>query len=362
MNDRIEALVWENRSLVQHPGHVQARVRSSTIRHDRPVLRGHVVPAADFAPPYVIGLGVAGRMFEIGRVSAPAVDGRIEFEVEGPDVWPPPLPQDGEPSLVLVSASGQWVPMPLAAGQSPPAFDYRDTKACARQVTNPATRPKDLETLNFHARRFFEANPDRPTIQAATLTVLCYRVLDKTWQQEDAATYCLTQARPVLEKLVAERADLPFRWSISLALACHYLHLSLGERTAAIPLLRQVHARRDLVVISPPQATNVLKATFHLGVALWNSGEQAEAEAVLLSAKSTFALAAPLWRFDNYWSPGELVDSARLTKACLVWLERAHHAMSGKWRDWSFADAPQDNSEYACLGFPAYEFLRRGLI
>ena len=214
----------------------------------------------------------------------------------------------------------------------------------------------------FHARQFFAANAHRPRLRAAALTVLGHRVLDLNWTEDGAAAQCIADSEPLLDALAEMELELDFRWFLSLTMVCQYLRLTLGDTTGGLPRIRQVLARRDLVPAAPAQATNMLKGTFHLGTTLWKLGEREEAEEVLLSAKDIFRCAAPAWRLSSFYSSNELIITASLTRACLVWLETAHHAETGQWRDASYRFAKQDGSLYACLGFPSTQFMKRGII
>ncbi len=61
-------------------------------------------------------------------------------------------------------------------------------------------------------------------------------------------------------------------------------------------------------------------------------------------------------------SAAGVILSASLARACLVWLETAHHRATGQWRDPSYRVAKQDGSLFVCLGFPTTQFLKQGLI
>ena len=356
-------LELDGRPLALHEEPIPALAHIAVIRDERPMVSGHVIVTPDFPPPYVLGLAIGDKITELGAVDgAPADDGKIEFSVTGQPPWPPVVPRRVTPQLGLIAADGRWALLPVAAGQAPLALDYLEERSFTRHVQGPSVRPQDKESLIFHARKFFAANAHRPRVRAAALTVLGHRILDLSWTEEGAAARCLADAEPVFDALAEMELELDFRWFLSLSLVCQYLYLTLGDSTGGLPRLRQVYARRDLLPTSPAQATNMLKATFHLGTTLWKQGRREEAEEILLSAKGTFHSAAAVWRFGNFYSSNELILSASLARACLVWLETAHHAATGQWRDPSYRVAKQDGSLFACLGFPSTQFLKQGLI
>jgi hypothetical protein len=348
-------------------GPVEAIAETLSIRGGQPHVAGWVAPVEGFEPPYRVGLVIGETVIELGWAEAaeaevPSRPDVYGFQVTGGIPWPPKLAKGQTSSLIISSTSGSWAPLPVAPRQSPLVHDYRSERAFIEHVQSLSGRPKDKETVVFHARKFLEANPDRPLLGAAALTVLGYRVLDQSWIEEGAMEYCVEAAQPVLDSLIGAKHELGYRWFISLSLVCHYLHLSRGDRRSGLPRLRQVYDRRGLVTTSPPQGTNLLKAIFHLGTSLWKEGEQEEAGEILLSSKETFRTAAALWRFENYHSASELVVLAMLARACLVWHETAKQAVNGTWGHPSYASAPQDLSEFTCLGFPSVQFMRRGLI
>lgn len=352
---------------MQFPEDVEAMAESLTIHDGKPQVTGWVVPVERFQPPFRVAQMIGDTVLDFGVVEAVAPEasariGHYGFKIAGQLPWPPKLTKGQSTKLILVAASGAWVPLPVAPRQSPLVHDYRNERAFIAHVQSNSGRPQDKETVAFHARQFVIANPDRPMLQAGALTVLGYRVLDNSWTEEGAAQYCIDLAQPVLDELASAENELGFRWFISLSLLCHYLHLSRGDRSSGLPRLRQAHERRSLLAISPPQGTNLLKATFHLGSGLWKAGQEDDATEVMLSAKETFRTAASLWRFENYHSASELVTMSQLVRACLVWLETAKHSATGMWGHASYAAAPQNLSEFVCLGFPAINFLRQGLL
>lgn len=347
---------------------VEALIETSILKAGRPMLAGWLVPQPDFPTPHRVALRVGETAVDIGRVIPPQAESpppRPEaerFRVNGPHAWPP-AGLTGKPGgLVLLAASGAWVPLPMAPRLPALLLDYHDEREFIRHVQSPSNRAPDKEAMAFHARQYLLANPDKPILAAGALTILGYRVLDNSWTDPDGGSFCLARAEPVLEALSDPQDERSLRWFISLSLVCHYLQISRGDKVSGLARLRRVWELRERVTISPAQGTNLLKATFHLGSGLWRQGMQPLAEEVLTSAKDTFRTAASLWTFDNYHSGSELVVMANLVRACLVWLERERFAATGAYSHPSYAAAPSDVSELRSLGFPTLQLMQKGLI
>ena len=212
-------LELDGRPLALHEEPIPALAHIAVIRDERPMVSGHVIATSDFPPPYVLGLAIGDKITELGAVDgAPADDGKIEFSVTGQPPWPPDVPRRVIPQLGLIASDGRWALLPVAAGQAPLALDYLEERAFTRHVQGPSVRPKDKESLIFHARRFFAANAHRPRVRAAALTVLGHRILDLSWTDEGAAARCLADAEPVFDALAEMELELDFRWFLSLSL------------------------------------------------------------------------------------------------------------------------------------------------
>jgi hypothetical protein len=339
-------------------------VELAAIREGRPCATGWFRPPAHFVAPLRLVLLLGGPQVDFGVLPTAPEDGsdRITFNLHRPEPWEVGATQIGPQSFIIRDARGQRAEVKTAPRILPLALFYRSRAQFFHHVQDPGRRHPDKETVAYHAKRYLDLHREDAVLAAAALTILGYRLLDATRTNLAGSEEVLQEAAPVLAALGDCDTEPKYRWFISLTMVCHYLQILNGNPGACLDQLRQIIAKRELVVTSPAQAGNTLKAIFHLGSALWKLGQREEAEEVLLTAKEIARSAGAVWRFTSWYSANEFVNAGQLTKACMLRLEMLHHADTGVWRDASYIAAAKDANAFACLGFPTAAMLKRGQI
>jgi hypothetical protein len=191
--------------------------------------------------------------------------------------------------------------------------------------------------------------------------VIGYRALETFETEHEDLSFCVAHGSELLKAIQPTENQGTYRWYISVNLLLGYIAVLWGRLESAGAHFNNIVELASHIEIMPQMLTNILKATYFLGRIQKASGDVGHALTAWGSALPLYRKAAPLWRFENYYSYGELAQSLQLTQECYASRLGLNISLGQAVVD--TAVAPKElKTNYECLGFPGADLCRKGLL
>lgn len=230
-----------------------------------------------------------------------------------------------------------------------------------RNIQDPATRFKDVDTLKYAAMVFYNKEKGDFNFAASCLCVMGYRVIEGMNGSSRDIDYFILESDKALERAGDFSHPGVYRWVISLRLLRGYLFLLKREEESALCEFMYNYSISDNNIILPSMLTNILKSTFVVGRILEKRGCIEDAISYWREAPKMIKRISPHWEFENYFSYKEFSDSSMIAQQCYIAALIAESKQKGFQIDSAMAPLNSKVDARFC-GFPIENFIDLGIL